>query len=62
MRFWQRLWPKNDKAARHNKTGERPKPSQPLLAEWPEGYTSFKLDGDDVILFGKDKPLLRIKG
>jgi hypothetical protein len=52
----------NGEAARQNKITERAKPSHPLLTEWPEGYTSFKLDGDDVLLFGEDKPPLRIKG
>jgi hypothetical protein len=61
MRIWQRIWAKNDKAAGHNNS-ERPKPSQPLLDQWPEGYTSFKLDGSDVILVGKGKPPLRLKG
>jgi hypothetical protein len=46
-------------AAGHNKT-ERPKPSQPLLSEWPEGYTAFRLDGEDVVLLGEGKPPLRI--
>jgi predicted alpha/beta hydrolase family esterase len=56
MRLWQRLWARNDEAARQNKTAERPKPSHPLLAQW------LKLDGEDVMLFGEGKPPLRIKG
>jgi hypothetical protein len=55
------IWPRTGEAAGQNKTAERPKPSQPILERWPEGYSSFKLDGDGVILFG-GKPPLRIKG
>jgi hypothetical protein len=62
MKFWPRIWPSKDEAPGQNKTGERPKPSHPLLAQWPEGYTSFKLEGEDVILFGEGKPPLRLKG
>jgi hypothetical protein len=63
MKLWQRLWPRNDQVNGQNfRAVERPKPSRPLLAQWPEGYTSFKLDGDDVVLFGEGKPPLRIKG
>jgi hypothetical protein len=64
MRLWHHIWPRNDKSAGHNKTGEQPKPSRPILAAWPEGYTAFRLDGDGdgVILFGEGKPPLHIKG
>jgi hypothetical protein len=62
MRLWQRIWPRKDEAAGQNKTAGRPKPSKPLLSEWPEGYTSFRLDGEDVILLGQGKPPLRLKG
>jgi hypothetical protein len=62
MRVWRRTRPPKDKAAGRKKTAGQVKPCQHHLEQWPEGYTSFRLDGEDVLQFGKGKPPLRIKG
>lgn len=36
--------------------------TEALLAQWPEGYRGFKLDGDDVVIFAEGKPELRFEG
>jgi hypothetical protein len=45
------------------KPAPRP-PDKPLLEAWPKGYKhgSFRLDGEDVLLFAKGRSTLRLKG
>jgi hypothetical protein len=43
----------------------KPRPQcKPLLNTWPKGYErgGFRLDGDDVLIFAKGMPTLRLKG